>query len=61
MNIKYKAFLITVAGLFGLFATLFTIVQFPAVLFFIFFSAFVYLIYRAVLNYLEHEEKRKLR
>ena len=61
MNIKYKAFLITVAGLFGLFATLFTIAQFPVLLFFIFFGAFVYLIYRAVLNYLEHEEKRKSR
>ncbi len=61
MNIKYKAFLITVAGLFGLFATLFTIVQFPAVLFFIFIGGTVFLVYKAVLNYLEHEEKRKSR
>ena len=59
MNIKYKAFLITVAGFFGLFATLFTIVQFPAVLFFIFIGGTVFLVYKAVLNYLEHEERFK--
>ena len=61
MNIKLKAVLITVSGLFGLFATLFTIVQFPAVLFFIFIGGTVFLVYKAVLNYLEHEEKRKSR
>ena len=61
MNIKLKAVLLTVAGFFGLFATLFTIVQFPAVLFFIFIGGTVFLVYKAVLNYLEHEEKRKSR
>ena len=59
MNIKLKAVLLTVAGFFGLFATLFTIVQFPAVLFFIFIGGTVFLVYKAVLNYLEHEERFK--
>lgn len=61
MTIKLKAALITIAGLFGLFATLFTIAQFPVLLFFIFAGGTIYLIYRAVLNYLEYEEKRKSR
>jgi hypothetical protein len=59
MNIKLKAFLITIAGFFGLFATVYAISQYPAVLFFIFVGGTVFLIYKAVLNYLEFEEKRK--
>ena len=61
MNIKLKAVLITVAGFFGLFATLYTIVEFPLVLLLITLGGFLYVVYRGVLNYLEHEEKRKLR
>ena len=61
MNIKYKAFLITVAGFFGLFATLYAIAQYPAVLFFALMGGLVFLVYKAVLNYLEHNEKRKPR
>ena len=59
MNIKYKAILITLAGFFGLFATLFTIAKFPAILFFIFIGGTVFLVYKAVLNYLEHNERFK--
>ena len=61
MNIKLKAFLITVAGFVGLFATVYVITQYPAVLVFIFAGGTVFLIYKAVLNYLEFEEKRKSR
>jgi arginine exporter protein ArgO len=58
MNIKLKAVLLTVAGFFGLFATLFTIVEFPLVLLLITLGGLLYVVYRGVLNYLEHEEKR---
>jgi hypothetical protein len=61
MNIKLKAVLLTVAGFFGLFATLFTIVEFPLVLLLITLGGLLYVVYRGVLNYLEHEEKRKPR
>ena len=61
MNIKLKAFLITVAGLFGLFATIYAIGQYPAILFFAIVGGLVFLIYKAVLNYLEFNEKRKPR
>ena len=59
MNIKYKAILITIAGFFGLFATLYAIAQYPAVLFFALIGGLVFLVYKAVLNYLEHEERFK--
>jgi len=59
MNIKLKATLITVAGFFGLFAVLYTIVHYPAVLFFILFGGLVFLVYKAVFNYLEHNERFK--
>jgi hypothetical protein len=61
MNIKLKATLITVAGFFGLFATLYAIVQFPLVLVLMTLGGLLYFVYRGVLNYLEHEEKRKPR
>ncbi len=61
MNIKLKAVLITVAGFFGLFATLYTIVEFPLVLLLITLGGLLYCVYRGVLNYLEHEGKRKPR
>jgi hypothetical protein len=59
MNIKHKAALITVSGLFGLFATLFTIAQYPAVVFFALIGGLVFVIYKGVLNYLEHNERFK--
>lgn len=59
MNIKYKAFLITVAGFFGLFATVYVIAQYPVVLFFALMGGLVFLVYKAVLNYLEHNERFK--
>jgi hypothetical protein len=61
MNIKHKAILITLAGFFGLFATLYTIVEFPLVLLLIALGGLLYLVYRAVLNHLEYNEKRKPR
>ena len=61
MNIKHKAILITIAGFFGLFATIYAIGQYPAILFFALIGGLVFLVYKAVLNYLEHEEKRKPR
>lgn len=59
MNIKYKALLITVAGFFGLFVTLYAIAQYPAVLLFALMGGMVFLVYKAVLNYLEHNERFK--
>lgn len=59
MNIKLKAILITLAGFFGLFATLYTIVQFPGILLLILIGGLVFLVYKAVLNYLEHNERFK--
>jgi arginine exporter protein ArgO len=59
MNIKLKAILITLAGFFGLFATLYAITQYPAVLLFILIGGTLFLVYKAVLNYLEHNERFK--
>jgi hypothetical protein len=61
MNIKHKAILITLAGFFGLFATLYTIVEFPLVLLLMALGGLLYLVYRGVLNHLEYNEKRKPR
>ena len=61
MNIKLKAVLITIAIPLIAVAIVYTIVQFPAVLLFAFLGAFLYLVYKAVLNYLEFKEKRKPR
>lgn len=59
MNIKLKATLITLAGFFGLFATVYAIAQYPEVLFFALMGGLVFLVYKAVLNYLEHNERFK--
>jgi uncharacterized membrane protein YesL len=59
MNIKHKAILITLAGFFGLFAALYIIANYPALLFFILIGGLVFLVYKAVLNYLEHNERFK--
>jgi hypothetical protein len=61
MNIKLKAILITLAGFFGLFATLYAIVEFPLLLLLLALGGLLYLMYRAVLNHLEQELKRKPR
>jgi arginine exporter protein ArgO len=61
MNIKLKAVLITVAGFFGLFATLYTIVEFPLVLLLMTLGGLVFLVYKAVLNYLEHQRDQYYR
>lgn len=57
MDIKVKAALITVGGLFGVFAAFYTIVKFPAVLLFIILGGAVYGLYRIVLNYLVHKQR----
>jgi arginine exporter protein ArgO len=59
MNIKYKAILITLAGFFGLFAVLYTIAHYPALLVFILIGGLVFLVYKAVLNYLVERERFK--
>ena len=59
MNIKYKAILITIAGFFALFAAIYAIGQYPAILFFALIGGLVFLVYKAVLNYLEHNERFK--
>lgn len=61
MNIKLKAALITVAMPIIAVAAVYTIVRFPAVLFFAFLGGFLYFVYKGVLNYLEFNEKRKPR
>jgi hypothetical protein len=61
MNIKLKAALITVAIPLIAVAAVYTIVRFPAVLFFAFLAGFLYFVYKGVLNYLEFNEKRKPR
>ena len=59
MNIKLKAALITVAIPLIAVVTVYTIAQYPAVLFFALMGGLVFLVYKAVLNYLEHEERFK--
>jgi arginine exporter protein ArgO len=61
MNIKLKAVLITVAGFFGLVATVYTIAEFPLVLLLITLGGLVFLVYKAVLNYLEHQRDQYYR
>jgi hypothetical protein len=61
MNIKLKAALITLAIPLIAVAFVYTIVKFPAVLFFVFLGAFLYFVYKGVLNYLEYNEKKKPR
>jgi hypothetical protein len=59
MNIKLKAILITLAGFFGVIVALYTIVQFPAVLFFAALGGLLYAIYRGILNHLEYKQRYK--
>jgi hypothetical protein len=61
MNIKLKAILITAAMPLIAVALVYTIVKFPAVLFFAALSGLLYFVYRAVLSHLEMKEKRKPR
>jgi hypothetical protein len=59
MNIKIKAALITVAIPLIAVAAVYTIVQFPAVLFFAVLAGFLYTVYKGVLNYLNFQAKYK--
>lgn len=58
MNIKHKAALITLAIPVILFALFFMIATFPMILFVAVLGGLSYLVYRAVLNYLEFQENR---
>lgn len=57
MNIKLKALLIAIAGLFGLFVTVGMIVRFPILIVLVFLTAILYGLYKIVLNILEHQER----
>lgn len=59
MNIKHKAALITLAIPVILFALFFMIATFPMILFVAVFGGLSYLVYRAVLNYLEYKDRWK--
>jgi uncharacterized integral membrane protein len=59
MNIKLKATLITLAGFLGMIAFFYTIWEFPLVIVFAALAGWLYLAYRAVLKYLEHNERFK--
>jgi hypothetical protein len=61
MNIKLKAILITIAIPLVAVVLAYTIVKFPAVIFFAVLGALMYFLYRGVLNHLEFNEKRKPR
>jgi uncharacterized MnhB-related membrane protein len=59
MNIKHKAILITAAIPLIAVALVYTIVKFPAIIFFAVLGALMYFLYRGVLNHLEHNERFK--
>jgi hypothetical protein len=61
MNIKLKAALITAAIPIIAVAAVYTIVRFPAILFFAFLAGFLYFVYKGVCSYLEHEQKTSKR
>ena len=61
MNIKHKAALITIAGFFGIIAFFYTMMYYPLVIVFAGLGGLVFLAYKAVLNHLEYNEKRKPR
>jgi hypothetical protein len=61
MNIKLKAILITAMMPIIAVALIYTIAKFPAVLVFAALGGLLYFVYCGVLNYLEHNEKRKPR
>ena len=59
MNIKHKAILITAAIPLIAVALVYTIVKFPAIIFFAVLGALMYFLYRGVLNHLEYKERFK--
>ena len=59
MNIKLKAILITAAIPLIAVSLVYTIVKFPAVIFFAVLGALMYFLYRGVLNHLEYKERFK--
>ena len=59
MNIKLKAVLITIAIPLIAVAAVYTIVRFPAILFFVILGAFLCFVYKGVLNYLTFKERWK--
>ena len=61
MNIKLKATLITLAIPLIAVAFVYTIVQYPLIIVFTVLAGLLYSVYKGVLNYLEHNEKRKPR
>jgi uncharacterized MnhB-related membrane protein len=59
MNIKHKAILITAAIPLIAVALVYTIVKYPAIIFFAVLGALMYFLYRGVLNHLEYKERFK--
>jgi uncharacterized MnhB-related membrane protein len=59
MNIKHKAILITTAIPLIAVALVYTIVEYPAIIFFAVLGALMYFLYRGVLNHLEYNERFK--
>jgi hypothetical protein len=56
MNIKLKAFLITLATLVGIFGFCYTLVMYPIVILFVVLAGLFYAMYRLVLNFLEYNK-----
>jgi hypothetical protein len=59
MNIKLKAILITLAMPLIAVALVYTIVRFPAIIFFAVLGSLLYFLYRGVLSHLELKERKK--
>jgi uncharacterized MnhB-related membrane protein len=59
MNVKHKAILITAAIPLIAVALVYTIVKYPAIIFFAVLGALMYFLYRGVLNHLEYNERFK--
>jgi hypothetical protein len=59
MNIKLKAALITIALVFGLFATVYAIAYYPITLFFMVLGVLIFLVYKSVLYDLKRNERSK--
>jgi len=58
MNIKLKAFLITLAVIFGLFGSIYVMIYYPWVFFIAFLCVTIYAMYNLVLNLLQSKEMR---